>query len=129
MSRTIIKGTIKYIYDTRSWKSGFRKREFIVTTDEQYPQDLKIEMLKEDCDLLNDYREGELVECDADIRGNEYQEKFYVNIVCCKIARQDIIREEPPVVPSEPPVSNDEVQAAQEAVANIPEVDDDPLPF
>ena len=32
-------GKVKLILDLQSWDSGFTKREFVITTNEQYPQD------------------------------------------------------------------------------------------
>ena len=36
-----ITGKVKVIMDMQSFDSGFTKREFVVTTKEQYPQDIK----------------------------------------------------------------------------------------
>ena len=37
-----IKGTIEQVFDTQPFTSGFSKREFLVKTDEQYPQVIKL---------------------------------------------------------------------------------------
>ena len=42
-----ITGVIKLINPTQTFDSGFQKREFVVTTKEQYPQDIKIEVVKD----------------------------------------------------------------------------------
>ena len=42
-----ITGVITLINPTQTFDSGFQKREFVVTTKEQYPQDLKFELLKD----------------------------------------------------------------------------------
>ena len=39
-----VKGNIKLINETQTFDSGFQKREFVVTTNDMYPQDIKIEM-------------------------------------------------------------------------------------
>lgn len=81
-----ISGKIKIVNDTQTFNSGFTKREFILTTlDDKYPQDLKFEVLKEKCDLLEKYTVGTEVTLSFDIRGNEYQGKYYVNLNCWKI--------------------------------------------
>ena len=33
-----LNGKVKLISDLQSWDSGFTKREFVITTNEQYPQ-------------------------------------------------------------------------------------------
>lgn len=80
-------GKIKLINDTQTFPSGFSKREFVVTTsDSKYPQDIKFEVIKDKCDILDDYEEGQDVSVNFDIRGNEYQGKYYVNLACWKLS-------------------------------------------
>lgn len=79
-------GKIKLISDIQNFPSGFSKREFVVTTgDGKYPQDLKFEMVKDKCATLDDYKEGSDVKVSFDIRGNEYNGKYYVNLSCWKL--------------------------------------------
>ena len=52
--------------------NGFRKRELVVTTDEQYPQHIMIEFTQDKCDLLNTYRVGEPVKVSINLRGREW---------------------------------------------------------
>lgn len=79
-------GKIKLISDTQSFPSGFSKREFVVTTgDSKYPQDLKFEVVKDKCAVLDNFREGQDVVVNFDIRGNEYNGKYYVNLSCWKL--------------------------------------------
>ena len=79
-------GKIKVIFETQTFPSGFTKREFVITTgDENYPQDIKFELVKDKCAWLDKYAEGQDVTVNFDIRGNEYKEKYYVNLNCWKI--------------------------------------------
>jgi len=79
-------GKIKVIYDTQSFASGFTKREFVVTTAaDKYPQDLKFEVVKDKCQLLDGYKVGQDVTVNFDVRGNEYNGKYYVNLSAWKI--------------------------------------------
>ena len=48
-----INGRVKLIMDLQSWDSGFTKREFVITTNEQYPQDVKLECIKDKTNLLD----------------------------------------------------------------------------
>ena len=82
-------GTVKKIMDLMTFNSGFTKREFVVTTEDKFPQDIKISCLKEKTDLLNNLSEGERVKVHFDIRGNEYKERFYVDLVTWKIEQLD----------------------------------------
>ena len=81
-----LKGKIKLINDTQTFGSGFTKREFVVTTpDDKYPQDIKLEVIKDKCSMLDAYQAGQEVTANFDIRGNEYNGKYYVNLSCWKI--------------------------------------------
>jgi len=68
-----IQGRIKMIDETKSFGgNGFRKREMVVTTDEQYPQHIMIEFTQDKCDLLNGYKLGEPVKIAINLRGREW---------------------------------------------------------
>lgn len=75
-----ISGKLKETFEEQSFSSGFRKREFVITTQEQYPQDLKFELVNDRCADLNNYKKGDELNVQFDIRGNEYQGKYYVNL-------------------------------------------------
>lgn len=79
-------GNIKVIFDTQTFPSGFSKREFVVTVgDDKYPQDIKFELIKDKCSWLDNFQQGQQVNVNFDIRGNEYNGKYYVNLNCWKI--------------------------------------------
>ena len=86
-----ISGTIKIIGNTNTFgASGFRKREFIVTTPGDYPQDVKLEFYQNDCAKLDAFSVGDEVTASFNIKGNEYKGKYYVNLQAWKIqAGQD----------------------------------------
>ena len=67
-------GRIKHIYETKEYGSnGFKKRELVVTTEEQYPQHLLLEFVQEKCDLLNTFKENDRVKVAINLRGREWQ--------------------------------------------------------
>ena len=79
-------GRLKAIFDTQTFPSGFTKREFVVTTGEdKYPQDIKFELVKDKCEWLDNYQEGQEVTVSFDVRGNEFKEKYYVNLNAWKL--------------------------------------------
>ncbi len=66
-------GKIKLINEEQTFgASGFRKRELVVTTDDQYPQMILIEFVQDKCDLLNSYQIGQDVKVSINIRGREW---------------------------------------------------------
>ena len=68
-----VTGKIKVIGETETFgASGFRKRNLVVTTDEQYPQDLAIEFVQDKVDVLNSYQIGNSVKIGINLRGREW---------------------------------------------------------
>ena len=66
-------GKVKLMGETQTFGSnGFRKRELVVTTDEQYPQMIMIEFVQDKCDLLNSYSVGQDVKVSINLRGREW---------------------------------------------------------
>ena len=75
-------GTVKLIGETQTFGSGFTKREFVITTLGEYPDDIKFEVVKDKCDALNSVSVGQEIEVSFNIRGNEWGGKYYVNLQC-----------------------------------------------
>ena len=68
-----IQGKIKLIGETQSIGSnGFKKRELVVTTEEQYPQHIMVEFVQDKTDLLNSYQVGQQVKVGINLRGREW---------------------------------------------------------
>lgn len=110
MAEYKIEGKVKLINDTMSFPSGFTKREFVVTTQEQYPQDVKLEMIKDKCSILDSYNAGDEVEVMFDIRGNEYNGRYFVNLQAWRIQKKEAAAAQsniPPVAQDLPPLNND----------------------
>ena len=79
-------GKLKWIGEAQTFASGFIKREFVVTTNhDKYPQDIKFEVIKEKCPQLDPLELNQDVSVSFDIRGNEYNGKYYVNLSCWKV--------------------------------------------
>ena len=81
-----ITGVIKLINPTQTFDSGFKKREFVVTTKEQFPQDLKFELVKDKCSEIEKFKVGESVTVSPNIGGTEDQGKDFVSLQAWKIA-------------------------------------------
>jgi len=76
-----IEGKVKVLFDTQTMGSkGFTKREFVITTREKYPQDVKIECTMDRTSLLDQVSVGNDVQVKFNIRGNEYNDRYYVNL-------------------------------------------------
>lgn len=85
-----VEGTIKLIMDTQTFGSGFTKREFVVTIgDDRYPQDIKMEVVKDKTSLLDRYKTGQRVKIGFDLRGGEHNGRYYVNVQAWRIHPAD----------------------------------------
>ena len=66
-------GTIKVIGETQTFgATGFRKRELVITTEEQYPQTIMVEFVQDKCDLLDKHQVGKNVKIGINLRGREW---------------------------------------------------------
>lgn len=118
-----ILGTIYKIGITKTFgQNGFTKRNVVVETEEQYPQKLLLEFVKDKCALLDNFAEGERVKVFINLRGREYTDdkgkvSFFNSIQGWKI-------ESASAAPASAP------PAAQGAPDVMPAEDpNDPLPF
>ncbi len=68
-----VQGKVKMIGEAQTFGSnGFRKREIVVTTEEQYPQHIMVEFVQDKCDLLNNFQVGQDVKISINLRGREW---------------------------------------------------------
>ena len=68
-----LQGKIKVIGETQSSGSnGFRKRELVLTTEEQYPQHILVEFVQDKTDLLNSFQVGQPIKVGINLRGREW---------------------------------------------------------
>lgn len=121
-----LEGKVKLLFDTQEFASGFKKREFVVTTQEQYPQDVKFEAIKERIDMVDQLKTGDNVTVHFNIRGNEYQGKYYVNLQAWRIDKGAGATSSAPSTSAASPAAAPMPNTAPPA----PEVgDEDDLPF
>lgn len=123
-----LQGKIKMIDETKTFgANGFRKRELVITTEEQYPQHILIEFVQDKTDLLNAYQVGQNVKVSINIRGREWvnpqgETKYFNSITGWRIENIDQSANSagmPPMPPAD----------AFEPATNLNEEDHDDLPF
>ena len=80
-------GKIKLIGEVQTFDSGFKKVEFVITTnDENYPQEVKFDISQDKVDDFIKYNKvGSDVDVSFNVRGNEYKGKYYVNLAAWKV--------------------------------------------
>lgn len=82
-----ITGKIYKIGNEEQVTASFKKRLLVIETDEKYSQKVPIDFVQDKINLIDQYKIGESVTVSINVRGNEYNGKFYVNLQGWKIAR------------------------------------------
>ena len=124
-----VQGKIKMVGQTQTFGSnGFRKREVVVNTEEQYPQSIMIEFVQDKCDLLNSYQVGQDVKISINLRGREWvnpqgETKYFNSIQGWRIENLASAQSSAPGMPPVAPVD------AFEPTSDFKEQDHDDLPF
>ena len=121
-------GRVKVINPEQQVSASFKKRELVVTTEEQYPQHIMIEFTQDKTDLLNQYNVGEQVKVSINIRGREWvspqgETKYFNSIQGWRIEK---MQAEAPSAAQMPPMPASE---AFEPATNFKEEEHDDLPF
>lgn len=123
-----VTGKVKVINPTQEVSASFKKRELVVTTEEQYPQHILIEFAQDKCSLLDNYQVGQNVKVSINLRGREWvnpqgETKFFNSIQGWRIEK---VQAEAPSAPQMPPMPAAE---AFEPATNFKEEEHDDLPF
>lgn len=69
-------------------QNGFTKRMLVVESAEQYPQKLAIDFVKDKTSILDNYKVGDEVKVSVNLRGTEYNGRYFVNLQGWKIEKQ-----------------------------------------
>ena len=122
-----VTGRVKVINPVQQISATFKKRELVVTTEEQYPQHIMIEFTQDKTDLLNNYTQGEQVKVSINLRGREWvnpqgETKYFNSIQGWRIEK---VQAEAPVGQVPPMPAAD----AFEPATNFNEEEHDDLPF
>ena len=123
-----VTGRVKVINPVQLVSATFKKRELVVTTEEQYPQHIMIEFTQDKTDLLNNYTPGEQVKVSINLRGREWvnpqgETKYFNSIQGWRIEK---LQAEAPVTGQMPPMP---AADAFEPATNFNEEEHDDLPF
>jgi hypothetical protein len=86
MSELTIKGVIKLINPVKVISDKFSVREFVITTpDAKYPQEVIFQTVNDKMDIIAPYGQGQEVTVSFNVRGREYNGKYYNTLDAYKV--------------------------------------------
>ncbi len=110
-------GKIKLIQEAKTFDSGFTKREMVVIVEDgKYPQEINVEFVQDKVSLLDSLQVGQEVTVTFDIRGREYNGRYFNNLQGWKIV----------TVGDEPAISREDQSPPYPAPSDF---EDDDIPF
>jgi hypothetical protein len=122
-----IEGIIHKIFDIEQKTASFQTREFVIQTEENYPQFVKFQMTQDRCNMIDGYQENEKVKVFFDLRGREWNGKYFTNLNAWRIQK---VENTPPSVEQKdgPPAADPLDFPSPDTSGNYGE-DVDDLPF
>lgn len=72
-----VTGKLVEIFKTVQIKDTFQKREFVLeyASNPKYPELIKFEIVQEKCALLDDFKVGQTIDVEFDLRGRKWTDK------------------------------------------------------
>lgn len=76
-----VEGKLHKKFDTESKTNTFQARDFVIeVTDGNYPQMVKFQLTQDRCALIDAHEEGEMIKVYFDLRGREWNGKYFTNL-------------------------------------------------
>lgn len=126
-------GTVKVINPTQVISEKFSKREFVIETQDQYPQLVMFQATQDKCSLLDNVQLSSQVEVSFNLRGREWtspagEVKYFNTLEAWRIEKVGQGNAMPAGGPSAMSLGSDPIPAATTSAVASNEEDDD-LPF
>jgi single-strand DNA-binding protein len=120
-----VEGKLHKKFDTESKTETFQARDFVIEIEGNYPQLVKFQLVQDRCALLDPFEEGQMIKVHFDLRGREWNGKYFTNLNAWRL-EQAGQAQAAPTASAAPPASDDTFPSADDEPAA--EADDD-LPF
>ncbi len=117
-----IVGKLHKVFETEQKTNTFQAREFVIeTSDGGYSNYIKFQLTQDRCNLIEEYKEGEDIKVFFDLRGREWQGKYFTNLNAWRLGRPESQAEQTPgSAPTDTPFPSSKDE---------PPAPDDDLPF
>lgn len=117
-----VTGKLIWKGDVEQKTESFQAREFAIETpDDKYPQAIKFQLVQARCDIIEPYKEGQEIKVHFDLRGREWNGKYFTNLNAWKVEGDS------PAVSSKPAKKKEPAPAFPGSREEIGK--DDDLPF
>lgn len=67
-----LKGVLVKVFAKQQVSEKFAKREFVIKTEGEYPQEILLQVTQDRCELLDNFMEGETIQAFINIRGRAW---------------------------------------------------------
>lgn len=122
-----IEGKLHKIFETESKTQTFQAREFVLyIEDGNYPQYIKFQLTQDRCGLIDNFKENDQIKVTFDLRGREWNEKYFTNLNAWKIEKKE---EQQVNENNEVPFPNEETMPDTDQFENHAGEFEDDLPF
>ncbi len=118
-----VTGKLHKKFETESKTQTFQAREFVIEVEDgSYPQFIKFQLVQDRCSLIDDYEEGHMIKVHFDLRGREWNGKYFTNLNAWRLEQP-----ESAPAPAAPPPGDD---SSFPTASDEPTLEaDDDLPF
>lgn len=82
-----IEGILHKKFEVENKSASFQTREFVISTDGTYPQYVKFQLTQDKCGIVDAMNEGEKIKVSFDLRGREWQGKYFTNLNAWKVEK------------------------------------------
>lgn len=81
-----IEGKLHKVFPTEQKSESFRTREFVIEIMQgSYPQFIKFQLTQDRCDVIEPYKDGQMIKVYFDLRGRQWQDKFFTNLQAWRV--------------------------------------------
>ena len=108
MSNNQLKGKLIAIMDKQQVTDTFSKREFVIETDEQYPQQVKFELIQAKCEDIDNHKLGDEITVHFNVVGRKWVDKqskdvYFVSLKAWRIEKEAAAPDSATFASAEPP--------------------------
>ena len=83
-----VEGKLHKVFPVENKSGSFQAREFVIEVESgQFPLFVKFQLVQDRCALIDDYSEGETIKVSFDLRGREWQGKYFTNLNAWRLDR------------------------------------------